>query len=367
MSRGIEESLVARAAEFLSTSISRRQALNKFFRIATGAVFMAVLGKTSAYAAACPNSCGQCFPPRGVFCQGCPNSYPGGCPQGYTVCTTGQGIGCVYNTGYWTDTCSNGGTVRCWDCKSATGTTCGCCSAAALPPPPPPPPPPRCDDKAGITATATWLIGRDGVATPAAEQLQFALRRYEARPENHIYLDEWAVLSATDDRPALKLASTGGFAARVGASPSPSRRGRGRDEHIHERTFEGPGRDGGTVLVVEAADHGHDETHMHPATLVPFQVRLPVRLLKGLQFWFRAEFDAGQDVDRLTLLDMPSLAPLGELDAALRRYLRLNQPEGGNHRVVVFGAGTIDGDGRLDVNNGLVLVPKCCCGAYHCV
>lgn len=368
MSRGTEESLVARTAELLAVSISRRTVLDKVLRVASGAVFMAVLGRTGAYAAACTNSCGQCFPPRGVFCQGCPTGYPGGCPQGCTVCTTGQGIGCVYDNGNWSDTCSSGAKIKCWDCKCGpSNITCGCCSGALQPPHPPPhDPPPHCEESY-VSQTKTWLITPDGATTDAGEQLGFELHRYESRPETHIYLDEWALLSAAGDQPALRLASTGTFSSRIARSRSVSRRF-DRNGNADDGGFDGLDRERSTVLVVEAADQSHDARHMHAPTVEPFQAQLPVRLLSGFQFWFRAEVSAEREVDRLTLLDMPTLAPLSALEAAIRANLRLRyHDEQREHRTVVYGAGTVDSEGWVNVGNGLVIVPKCCCYGWACV
>lgn len=141
-----ERDLVAGVATSLAKTISRREALDKGFRVASGALFVFLLGPSSASAMACETDpdC-SCVPP-GAFCANCPETQAGGCPPGCSVCTTGEGLGCIYEDGFWVASCDGTKTAKCYDCKCGPNfeDTCGCCSQSTPDPSPPGGDPPRC-------------------------------------------------------------------------------------------------------------------------------------------------------------------------------------------------------------------------------
>lgn len=132
--------LTALAAESFARITSRRgfmrKALHVGFVTLAGTMAGQLISPSRAYAAC--NTI-NCAPPRGYCCTdlGFPCPLSGGCPTGCSICTTGQGSGCVYDTGWWTLTCANGNTILCYDCKCpSTGgynDTCGCASDCGLP------------------------------------------------------------------------------------------------------------------------------------------------------------------------------------------------------------------------------------------
>lgn len=133
-----ERDLVAGAAMSLAKTVSRREALEKAFRVAGGTLFVLLLGPSSASAMSCETDpdC-SCVPPNGTWCDGCPDA--GGCPPGCEVCTTGEGLACIYDDGYWITSCDGTKTAKCYDCKCGSGfnDTCGCCSQSTINPTPP--------------------------------------------------------------------------------------------------------------------------------------------------------------------------------------------------------------------------------------
>lgn len=221
----------------------------------------------------------------------------------------------------------------------------GC--GTAQPPPPPPPPPPPCD--LGMANTRTWIVAPNGATIPAPEQTGRGLERFEGRPGTSIFMDEWALVSVGREGTGVERTSAGsfGWSAALAASGSMP---------VYARK--------GTILVVEAAGHQRNGREIPAPFLVPFEVEIgSTKLLRTKDLWFRAEVDPGGRVDRVTLLDPPTEPVAADVEHLIRRHLALGYVDERRHRTVVYGLARIDDRGLLSVreDEGLVVVPQCCC------
>lgn len=343
MSTTSEQRFVARTAEALATAVSRRDVLNKGFRVAGGTLFMLFFGRSAAWSLSCPGSGCNCSPPHGDFCDNCPQIFGVGCPPGCTVCTIGQGEQCIYANGWWFGGCPFGNHAVCVDCKCGPDydDTCGCCS---LPAPPPPPWPDPCGP--AISDTTTWIVDSNGEPTLSRDQLRFDLERYEGRPEVPIYMEEWALVSGQGSWPVVTRASTDAFMHRVTTS-SRIRSSVERDE---------------AVLVVEAPTHVHGNDQSHAPMLEPLSVQLRRRDdVEAGDFWFRAEVSATGTVDHVMLLGASDPLRQDALRDVVENNLRLRYTGVRRHRAIAFAKGGVTASGLVTVPQGVVIEPMCCC------
>lgn len=182
----------------------------------------------------------------------------------------------------------------------------------------------------------------------AIEQLGFGLERSASRPESSVYLEEWAVLTSKGGRGVVQLASSDAFRTRVATSAA---------------AFASSIDDGGSALVVEGAIHPRDVRYIPTPTLEPFAAPLAEQgLARGAarDFWFRAEVDIGGRVDRLAFLESLPVSSEGVVDQAIREHLRLSYADERRHRSVVLAQGRVGRDGLLEVEDGIVVVARCC-------
>lgn len=195
--------------------------------------------------------------------------------------------------------------------------------------------------------TQTWIVAASGEPVLAAEQLGFDLESYDQRPESMIYLEEWAVVSPNGGRPLVSLASTDDFRGRLSISAA---------------SFAGENAE--EILVVEAPVHPHNARYAPTPSLAPFAVDLrrqeAATANANRSFWFRAEVDLAGRVDQVSLLDTSPTLARDVLRDAIGGNLQLEYPDERRHRSVVYGRGTVGGDGVLEVGNGLVLISMCC-------
>lgn len=259
---------------------------------------------------------------------------------------------------YWNSQCLRGCNddacdIRDLDLPFACGQ--GQCYFTPPPLPPPPPPFPGPDPcGSGIQETSTWMAGGSGPPIEALDQLSVGLERFEKRPEAHVYLEEWALVSVGSGKPSVKVASTEAYGERVATSTL---------ESLPRQVRRGE------LLVVQAAEHRRNARYTPTPSLLGFQAELGRGVaMEGGDFWFRAEVGSSGLVDRVTLIDIAPQLSHGAVEGAIRDALRLRFPDDRRHRSVVFAQGSVGANGRLVVQgNGLVIVPQCCCGEVFCI
>ena len=224
------------------------------------------------------------------------------------------------------------------------------CNAPIPPPPPNPGPIPPCGY---YPETATWLLGPEGEPILSTEQFKTGLSRTEERHENSIYLEEWALIPVGTGESGARshsIESYGQRAASYVESVVPT--------HVRETQ----------VLVVETAIHARNGREIPIPRFVPFEAELGLnRAISKRSFWFRAELGHGGEVDRVELLEPMAERWARLVKESLRENLDMEYQDERIHRVVVFGRASVDDQGRLEVNNGLVTIPQCCCNGELCI
>lgn len=126
MSGTAEANLVKRLSRSVAIGLSRRDLIHQGFRLAGGALFMFLLGRSGSVAAfADESACDPCQFPFGKKCTACPDL---GCPESCSICKLDEGAFCIYPSGYWTVNCGDNLVARCYDCKCGDNyeDTCGC-------------------------------------------------------------------------------------------------------------------------------------------------------------------------------------------------------------------------------------------------
>lgn len=200
---------------------------------------------------------------------------------------------------------------------------------------------------AGFEATTTWVVEPDSEPARASRQLAFKLGDFISRPEASVFVEEWALVAEGDAGREIKMASTAGFASRAA-------------ELLTELQKES--RPSAGVLIVEAANHPHNARHVRPPKLIPVTLSLTnVEETKAGTYWFRGEISESGEVDHLFVFGSESGRSQPELEAALRRELRVEFENARRHRTVILAAARVSQTGRVAVDFGLALVPACCC------
>lgn len=209
-----------------------------------------------------------------------------------------------------------------------------------------------------------FTIPLDGGDAPDLAPSSFGLHRVERSTGTLSFLmDEWAVLSystrAGEASPNVKVLSSS--SPEFGASKTQDLDRGTRDRA--KRAGRTPSQ--GTVLVVEAPVHPLNSRF---ATLpeLRFSDLNTSAVTEPIEFIVRADFAADKSSpDGLRVLHSNGVVP-ADLVELIKERLEVERGAGTRHRVIVFAKVKVDGT-RLEASSLAMVMPKCCCGSFHCV
>ena len=213
----------------------------------------------------------------------------------------------------------------------------------------------------------TVAVNLDGEPRPSAlPKSSVVLGRTEAGEDNITFqMEEWAVVRTLprpgEPEPGLQVlkASSPAFASAVKLSDpewgelAPSK-----------RSWTEAAASGETVLIVEAPVHPHNSRFAPKPTLELADTEVPPGL-SPTRVLVRADFFEKEDSPRQVQVlhaDGPAPQQLAEL---LKGRLSLDWKSMNHHRTIVFA--TITVGETLEVKNLATVMPKCCCGGFHCI
>jgi hypothetical protein len=249
-------------------------------------------------------------------------------------------------SGYWTSSTRFGATflgIKSWFASDTSGLAQAYCydggGGGGIDPGP-------CS--AGTLETTTWSLAGTSKPVQSTEQTGYGLWRSVDRPEGSFLMDEWAVVSWNGEEPRLKFSSTEEFKERVRQNIG---------------SYRPQGRNSDMVLVIEANDHPRNRRFIPTPLFQPFEIAIDWPQRSGAEeFWFRAEVAEAGGVDRMMLLESSDAHGISIVREALKDNLRLEYADPRRHRLVVFGRAEVSRNGRLRVQDALVVLPQCCCG-----
>jgi hypothetical protein len=213
---------------------------------------------------------------------------------------------------------------------------------------------------------ALVAIPLDGGDAPDLTPSSFGLHRTERSNASLSFLmDEWAVISyssrAGEAGPHVEVLKSSSPEFGAAKSRDLDRGARGEAK----RSLAGRNPSQGTVLIVESPVHPLNSRFATLPKLRFSDLNTPVGT-EPLELVVRADFAADKSSpDGLQVLHADGVVP-ADLVELLRERLEVERDSGTRHRVIVFAKVKVDGT-RLDASSLAMVMPKCCCGSFHCV